>query len=80
MSAQQLWLDAVNRNGTYVQPFINIRGQVDGVDEANEIRYELRVSGAVFYRLHELSMGAVDDRGSGSGREEIRASCFHRQK
>ena len=44
MSAQQLWLDNSNRNGTYVQPFVNIRGQVDGVDEVNEIRYELRVS------------------------------------
>ena len=44
MSAQQLWLDNSNRNGTYGQPFVNIRGQVDGVDEVNEIRYELRVS------------------------------------
>ena len=48
MSAQQLWLDSSNRTGTYVQPFVNIRGQVDGVDEVNEIRYELRVSIAFF--------------------------------
>lgn len=55
MSAQQLWLDALNRNRTYVQPFLNIKGQVDGVDEANEIRYELRVSSLLFSSVFRTS-------------------------
>ena len=43
-AAHQPWLDASNKRGPYIQPFVGIRGQVDGVNEQTEVQYELRVS------------------------------------
>ncbi|KAH8117576.1 ubiquitin carboxyl-terminal hydrolase-domain-containing protein [Phellopilus nigrolimitatus] len=42
IASHRLWLDGRHRQGTFVQPFIEIRGQVDGVDEADVVQYELR--------------------------------------
>lgn len=44
IASHRLWLDGRYRQGTFVQPFIEVRGQVDGIDEAEVVRYELRVS------------------------------------
>lgn len=40
--SHKLWLD--NRHETFVKPFIEVRGQVDGVDDAESVLYELRAS------------------------------------
>ncbi|THH06212.1 hypothetical protein EW145_g4234 [Phellinidium pouzarii] len=42
LATHHLWLDARHRQGTFVQPLVDIRGQVDGVDEAEVVQYELR--------------------------------------
>lgn len=44
ISSHRLWLDTRYRQGTFAQPFIEIRGQVDGVDDVETVQYELRVS------------------------------------
>ena len=42
--SHRLWVDSRPRQGTFVQPFIEIRGQGDGVDDPEVVQYELRVS------------------------------------
>ncbi|KAI5119085.1 hypothetical protein M0805_004858 [Coniferiporia weirii] len=42
LATHRLWLDTRHRHGTFVRPRIEIRGQVDGVDEAEVVQYELR--------------------------------------
>lgn len=41
----RLWLDT--KHGTFVKPFVEIRGQVDGIDDPEVVLYELRVSSEV---------------------------------
>ena len=42
IASHKLWLDT--RQGTLLKPFIEIRGQVDGVDDEEVVQYELVVS------------------------------------
>lgn len=44
------WQDA--RNSTFLQPHITLRGQVDGIDEKDEIAYDVRVS-IILYALKQ---------------------------
>ncbi|EJD06087.1 uncharacterized protein FOMMEDRAFT_78690 [Fomitiporia mediterranea MF3/22] len=41
-SSHRLWFDSRLRQSNFLQPFVEIRGQVDGVDEAEVVQYELR--------------------------------------
>ncbi|KAL5528994.1 hypothetical protein ACEPAG_4968 [Sanghuangporus baumii] len=40
--SHRLWIDSRHRQGTFVQSFIEIRGQIEGVDDPEVVQYELR--------------------------------------
>lgn len=43
LATHRAWLDTRGRQEPFVRPFVDIRGQVDGVDQAETVQYELRV-------------------------------------
>ena len=43
IATHRTWIDSRGRQEAFVKPFVNIRGQVDGIDENETIGYELRV-------------------------------------
>ena len=73
----KFWLDS--RHQTFLKPRVEIRGEVDGVDDPKVVPYELRVSTS---GCHHSATGIDLSPGNGCAdrdKREALSPCRHRQ-